>query len=855
MADIQVNLQVNDSGLAKLTNETIEFAKQLEKADVQKSRTFDFKNDAETAINELRNIKNNIANTFSSLQDGNLKEGISGIAAAFGTSLNPALGIALDLAQGFGNALFEKLSPEQQEKIRQSFEGLFKPLTDVKDQIIEFSSSVLSDLAESFTGVVDPVGAANEAFETQLQRVVDLESTLPAMISRYEDLTGKTKLTKEEQSELNELTKELASIAPNAVIGIDSITGAYKFNLEALKNLTVQEKEFLKQKAEISLELNKVERDRLERTLRVNAEELRTSSGLRQSTIESALRGVPVFVQTDVRNEREKILKETNEVNERLSVLKTQIDKEQKVLDGVTNKTALGSIAAVKSESKALEENTKEKEKNIKATKDNKDAREKELENLQKQLEQSLSKSKIDTATSAEEQIRLQREAELKKTDSLEKKLKEVYDALKKEYDLEGEFLELRQNINTEYDNKLVELKRRTNQKLFDYDTEFDELRKKRIDGGNRGDKATKGLKDNELSLAERIDREGDKEQSARDRQLKREIDYIKNANDARAAASLAGLDPLQRIMKKVQQALGLDNDQFSQALKSFSVLQSSVLKIFSNNNQKLEIENEKLIARLDKQIDTQRKAYEDALKRQEDGLSNNVASEKIALDTLLAQREEAEKKNQELKAKALKVQQAQEAASQLSSLVTAGAGIFKDGVSKAGIVGVIFAAAAIASMVALFSSFKNDVSKATKLRGGGRLKGEKHERGGIDIGLGYEAEDGEWVINSRASQKHDNFLKNVNSGRYDNVDLERAVSAFEGRANSLQSASIKAQQIERFNYNSMKSVFTEVIKEQTGALIGFEEQRGQYIPTTEGYIQIKHFMNGSKQVQKVRTS
>jgi hypothetical protein len=219
-----------------------------------------------------------------------------------------------------------------------------------------------------------------------------------------------------------------------------------------------------------------------------------------------------------------------------------------------------------------------------------------------------------------------------------------------------------------------------------------------------------------------------------------------------------------------------------------------------------------------------------------------------------LKQREDAEIKNQELKDKALKAQQRQEALSQASSLITAGAGIFKDGIAKSGIVGVIFAAAAIASMVALFGSFKNDVNKTTKLRGGGRLKGNRHEDGGIPIGLGYEAEDGEWVVNRNVSEKHNNFIEKLNAGKYNGIDLEKAMLQFERKAGALEISSIRSQTNEKFNYNSMKTAFHEVVREQTGKLIEFDEKRGQYVSTADGYMKIQNYQNGSIKIEKVKS-
>lgn len=182
--------------------------------------------------------------------------------------------------------------------------------------------------------------------------------------------------------------------------------------------------------------------------------------------------------------------------------------------------------------------------------------------------------------------------------------------------------------------------------------------------------------------------------------------------------------------------------------------------------------------------------AAQEALIREQDlaeqGLANNTDLARQQLDTAKKLQEEAEKE----RAKAIRTQILLDAASQISSLITSSASIFKS-LAPLGPFGIAGAIATIAVMFGAFAKAKSDALKAAaipKFRKGGKLEGPAHEYGGIAIsdndGNVYgEAEGGEWIVNRQGSREHDRFLNRLNKGEFAGVDLNQYIPTSGGSA------------------------------------------------------------------------
>jgi hypothetical protein len=179
----------------------------------------------------------------------------------------------------------------------------------------------------------------------------------------------------------------------------------------------------------------------------------------------------------------------------------------------------------------------------------------------------------------------------------------------------------------------------------------------------------------------------------------------------------------------------------------------------------------------LDTQISETQRALEAEMDMMRDGYAYNVDVKKKELEDLKVAREKALKDEE----KAIKAQRALDTVSQLSSLISASADIFKS-LAKLGPIGVAVAIATIGTMFGAFAAAKVKASQATKLAAGGTgdetgvITGRRHSQGGERFLDHVEVERGErWgVLNRRASAKYGRaFSEIVTSFNKDRVPIE----------------------------------------------------------------------------------
>jgi len=155
-------------------------------------------------------------------------------------------------------------------------------------------------------------------------------------------------------------------------------------------------------------------------------------------------------------------------------------------------------------------------------------------------------------------------------------------------------------------------------------------------------------------------------------------------------------------------------------------------------------------------------------------GYASNVAAKQKELDDLKAQRDVAQRNE----ADAVKKQRALDTVTQVSSLLTATANIFK-GFSTMPIIGQILSIAAIAAMFGAFAIAKTQAANATRLASGGHgeVDGRLHSQGGERFLDHVEVEQGEkWGVLSRgASRKYGStFYRMVDSFNRDSLTIPK---------------------------------------------------------------------------------
>ena len=167
----------------------------------------------------------------------------------------------------------------------------------------------------------------------------------------------------------------------------------------------------------------------------------------------------------------------------------------------------------------------------------------------------------------------------------------------------------------------------------------------------------------------------------------------------------------------------------------------------------------DRIVDQLNRQIDETQSALETEIELMQAGYASNVSLKRKELEDLKKEREKA-------LAEQKKAQQAQVAAdtiTQLSSLVTAAAQIFKGLTAVLPVAGIPIAIGLIAAMFGAFAAAKAKAMQTAgigKFEQGGWVGGKRHSQGGTHI----EAEHGEFIIKRSSAIKHKEMIEAINS-------------------------------------------------------------------------------------------
>lgn len=96
----------------------------------------------------------------------------------------------------------------------------------------------------------EEIGELSESVRETSAEIEDANKNLSDLKSLYDTLSANTVMTKEEQDKYNEKLKSLAELYPSIVTGIDSVTGSYQTNADALRLVIQAEEDHLKIKHE-----------------------------------------------------------------------------------------------------------------------------------------------------------------------------------------------------------------------------------------------------------------------------------------------------------------------------------------------------------------------------------------------------------------------------------------------------------------------------------------------------------------------------------------------------------------------------------------------------------------------------
>ena len=237
--------------------------------------------------------------------------------------------------------------------------------------------------------------------------------------------------------------------------------------------------------------------------------------------------------------------------------------------------------------------------------------------------------------------------------------------------------------------------------------------------------------------------------------------------------------------------------------------------------------------------------AAEDALQREQElaaqGLANDSDLRKKQLEEAKKQREAALKEE----AKARRSQILLDSIGQLSSLATASANIFK-ALSPIPFAGIPLAIATIGLMFGAFAKAKADALKAAsvpKFRKGTKLEGRSHEAGGLAISDEHgnivgEAEGDEWLIGTKPSREHDQFLKRLNQGEFEGVNLDRVFRP--SASNPITEAAPRIARIEQqrreMEQGQHMAALAAAYERTAERIVGAIEAKPDILPWKQGY-------------------
>lgn len=181
------------------------------------------KKNGETTAFTFRGVTTEVQNTDQAIKNYILSLGnMKGVQGAMAVQMEELAGLESNLGDQM-DALYNKIGKKLEPAIK-SFMGF-----------LGSSLGRLSSLLDSST----------ESFEKQYDKVFDLEEKVPQLTQRYNELKSKTSLSKDEQSELNSLMKELSRIMPGAISGWDEYGNILSINTDKIDEYVASQKRLL----------------------------------------------------------------------------------------------------------------------------------------------------------------------------------------------------------------------------------------------------------------------------------------------------------------------------------------------------------------------------------------------------------------------------------------------------------------------------------------------------------------------------------------------------------------------------------------------------------------------------------
>lgn len=178
----------------------------------------------ETTKFSFRGVTTEVRNSEDAIKDYLLSLGrVDGIAGSMAVQMQELEGIQSNLGDTMDAFL---------NKVGKKLEPFWKSM-------LKYANGFFTKLGEMFT-------TYTETYENHFDKMVQLESALPGLLNRYEELTGKSSRSAEEQKELANVIAQIKNMVPGAVSAFDEYGRAIAISGEKVEEFLIKQRALLK---------------------------------------------------------------------------------------------------------------------------------------------------------------------------------------------------------------------------------------------------------------------------------------------------------------------------------------------------------------------------------------------------------------------------------------------------------------------------------------------------------------------------------------------------------------------------------------------------------------------------------
>lgn len=318
------------------------------------------------------------------------------------------------------------------------------------------------------------------------------------------------------------------------------------------------------------------------------------------------------------------------------------------------------------------------------------------------------------------------------------------------------------------------------------------------------------------------------------------------------ALANLGKSTILDQLKDKLASVFKIDRDVLDESLQAFGTVFGNLNDLIADNTE-FQIQNqERILDGIREQIQATEEAIRTEQEDKAKGYAANVDSKERELLDLRNREKQHQAELLKLQKSNLKQKLVTDSLSQISSLITMVSNVVAAESGK-GLLGIATGLAAITGFLVMFKSYKNQARSLAQQQAffkGGKIPAEGYTdmgggRGHRVEGTGIIVGGGEMIVNRGTTQIHDDFLQDLNDGKYDHLDLNALLAGNKREPVRILPSSISrdlARKVSESNERSIQAkhrmesqtkveAMRDVFSGEMTRLMAFMEDQPQYIP------------------------